>query len=114
MTPSNAHRFSLTNDVANRIVIPVLRSGAGKHLGRRLAVVEYLGRRSGEHHELVSSYVINGATVTLRVGAPDHKTWWRNFQEPHPVRLRLAGIDHDTSAQAVRDRDRVTVSARLE
>ena len=101
------------NGLANRFMIPLLRSTAGGLLGRRLAVVDYLGRRTGQHHHLVAIYVTDGRTVRITVGMAEHKTWWRNFQTPHPLRLRLAGIDHDAVAHVVRDGGQVSVVAQL-
>ena len=77
--------------VANPILIPLLKSWLGRPLGKRLAVVEYVGRRSGDRHQLVAQYVRNDREVRVSVGAADHKTWWRNFLTPHPMRLHLAG-----------------------
>ena len=114
MSPVSSRRFAITNVVANRFVIPVLRSRAGRRLGRRLAVVEYMGRRSGKRHRLVTQYVTDGRTVTIAVGMSERKTWWRNFQATHPVRLRLAGEDHDTTAHVERDGGQVCVVAELE
>jgi hypothetical protein len=105
---------ALANASANKILIPVLESGAGRRLGRRLALVDYDGRRTGEHHQLVTMYTVDGKTARITVGKPEWKTWWRNFSEPHPLRLRLAGHDHDTAAQVVREEDRVFVIAQLD
>lgn len=106
--------FVITNVVANRVLIPFLRSRVGRRLGRRLAVVEYLGRRSGRRHRLVTQYLTDGRTVCISVGMAEHKTWWRNFQAPHPVRLRLAGEDHDALAHVERGGDRLCVVMDLE
>ena len=114
MTPSSHPSFPLTNLVANRLLIPLLRSRAGQSLGRRVAVVEYLGRRSGQHHQLVTRYAKEGGAVRIEVGMFDRKTWWRNFKTEHPVRLRLAGQDYDRTARAVRERNRVSVLVELD
>ncbi len=111
MTPGSRSSFPLTNIVANRLLIPLLRSRAGRFLGRRIAVVEYLGRRSGQHHQLVTRYVKEGGTVRIEVGMFDRKTWWRNFKTEHPVRLRLAGQDYDMTAHVVGERNRLSVLA---
>jgi hypothetical protein len=114
MTSATRHSFPLTNVVANPILIPLLKSWLGRRLGQRLAVVEYVGRRSGDRHQLVAQYVRNGTTVCIRVGAADHKTWWRNFLTPRSVRLHLAGDCHDVTARAMLEGDRVTVVAVLD
>ena len=113
MARVSTRKFYMTNGVANRFVIPVLNSRAGKRFGRRLAVVDYMGRRTGQRHQLVTQYVTDGRTVRIRVGMAERKTWWRNFQQPHPVRLRLAGADHNASAHLVRDGNQVSVIAEL-
>jgi hypothetical protein len=107
-------KFFMTNRVANRILSPLLHSRAGARLGRRLAVVEYLGRRTGQRHQLVTQYILDGTTVRIDVGMAERKTWWRNFQQPHPIRLRLAGFTHDASARVMRDGDQVRVIAELQ
>jgi hypothetical protein len=108
-----SRKFFMTNDVANRVLIPLLNSRSGESLGRRVAVVEYLGRRTGTRHQLVTQYTVDGTTVRIGVGMAERKTWWRNFEEPHPIRLRLAGVTHDTSARAMRDGNQVSVIAEL-
>ena len=90
--------FLITNKVANPVLIPLLRSRLGSRLGRRLAIVEYVGRRTGQPHRLVTQYAIDEHTVRIRVGGADRKTWWRNFRQPAPVHVRLAGVDHDAVA----------------
>ena len=110
-TPANV--AAVANRLANRCLIPLLNGTAGARLGRRLAVVEYSGRRTGQHHQLVAMYVTEGQAVRITVGMAEHKTWWRNFEDPRPLRLRLAGADHDAVAHVVRDHDQVMVLAEL-
>jgi hypothetical protein len=93
----------LTNAVANPLLMRLLKSRAGRLPGRRLAVVEYDGRRSGQLRRLVTGYARDGSTVVITAGRPERKTWWRNFETAHPVRLRLAGEDHEAVARVVRD-----------
>jgi hypothetical protein len=105
--------FVLTNSIANPVLLPLLNSSAGAVLGRRLAVVRYDGRRTGQPHELVAIYNRVGATVRIRVGGAGRKQWWRNFTTPHPVTLRLAGQDHTVLAHVERNGGVVTVTADL-
>ncbi len=109
MTPAGTRALATTN----RFLIPLLHSTAGGRLGRRLAVVVYSGRRTGVDHRLVVGYRVDGTTVHIRVGRADHKTWWRNFETPHPVRLLLAGVSHEAVAHVVHERDQVSVVAEL-
>ena len=113
MSPASNTSFALTNLVGNRALMGILRSRAGRGLGRRLAVVEYRGRRSGRAHQLVTQYTAVGPTVRIRVGMAERKTWWRNFTEAHPVHLRLAGHDYDATAHVVHEGDLVTIVAEL-
>jgi hypothetical protein len=114
MSPTSRKSFAITNAVANRVLIPVLKSRAGRRLGRRLTVVEYSGRRSGQHHHLVAQYSRDGSRVHIGVGMSEHKTWWRNFVVAHPLRLRLAGQDYDAVAHVVRANNQVSVVAEIE
>ncbi|MGZ4509292.1 MAG: nitroreductase/quinone reductase family protein [Blastococcus sp.] len=83
--------FWITNRVANPVLRRLLRTPAGRVLGRRLAVLRYTGRRTGEPHELICGYVRDGATVWVRVGMPERKVWWHNLRTPADVELWLAG-----------------------
>jgi hypothetical protein len=111
---SPAHAVASANAAANRLLLALLRSPAGRLLGRRLAVVEYTGRRTGRVNHLVVIYVIDGTQVRIDVAMAQDKTWWRNFEEPRPLRLRLAGTDHEALAHVVSDGHRVRVIAELE
>jgi hypothetical protein len=114
MTSGSHPSSPLTNIVANRLLISLLKSGAGPRLGRRIAVGQYLGRRSAQHHQLFMHNVKEGDTVRIEVGRFDRKTWWRNFKTGHPVRPRLAGQDYDRTARVVRERNRVSVLVELD
>lgn len=112
--PTSTHSFPLTNLVANKLLIPVLKSRMGARLGRRLAVVEYQGRRTGKHHQLVTQYTKEARTVSIEVGMAERKTWWRNFRTTRPLRLRLAGHDYDATARVRREDNVVHVIADLD
>jgi hypothetical protein len=105
--------FGLTNTVANPVLIPLLRSRLGAGLGRHLAVVEYAGRRTGQPHRLVTQYSLDGTKVRIQVGGADRKSWWRNFRSPAPVHLRLAGVDHEGTAVAVKQGEQVVLETLL-
>jgi hypothetical protein len=98
-SPPDARSFLLTNLVANRLLVPLLKRRIGARLGRRLAVLEYQGRRTRKHHQLVTQYAMDGRAVRIEVGQAESKTWWRNFRTVQPLRLRLAGRDYDAMAQ---------------
>ncbi|MEO7062010.1 MAG: hypothetical protein ABI083_20025 [Lapillicoccus sp.] len=110
---SLAHNVAVANHAANRMLIPLLTGPAGTLLGRWFALVDYRGRRTGQRHQLVTLYARDGRTVRISVGMAEHKTWWRNFEQPYAMRLRLAGQDHDATAHLERDGGRVRVISEL-
>jgi len=109
-TRSSSSAFLRT---ANRVLIPLLGSPLGAHLGCRLAVIDYVGHRSGQRHRLVTQYLLDGQTFRINVGMPERKTWWRNFASDRPLRVRLAGHDHVATAHVVRDGERVLVVGEI-
>jgi hypothetical protein len=80
-----------TNRVANPALRRLLRSPAGRRLGRQLGVLRYTGATSGQERELVAGYARTGTTAWIWVGDAAAKRWWRNFRTPAPVELWLAG-----------------------
>jgi hypothetical protein len=93
--------FRLTNRVANPVLLRLLRTRAGRRLGRRLGVLRYTGARTGTPHELVVMYARTEATVWIAVGGAEHKSWWRNLAAPADVVLWLAGEQLTGRAVAV-------------
>lgn len=83
--------FWVTQRLVNPILRPLLRGPLGGGLGRRLAVLRYRGRRTGEPHELVVQYAGGGDRVWIVPGHPERKRWWRNMLAPRPVEVWLAG-----------------------
>jgi hypothetical protein len=110
----SASAFITTNVLVNRPLIAFLKGRSGARLGRRLAVVEYRGCRSGRRTQLVTRYVAHGRRVRIEVGMADRKTWWRNFSVAYPVRLWLAGEQHDATAYVVRHGAQLSVIAELQ
>lgn len=84
-------RHAVVNRVVNPGMRALLRSPAGRWLGRHLAVIRYTGARTGQRRELVAGYARAGGAVWIWVGGAEDKRWWRNFRTPAPVELWLAG-----------------------
>jgi hypothetical protein len=84
-------RHWIVNHLANPVMRGLLRSPAGRRLGKHLAVIRYTGARTGQRRELVAGYARTGAAAWIWVGGADAKRWWRNFRTPAPVELWLAG-----------------------
>jgi deazaflavin-dependent oxidoreductase (nitroreductase family) len=53
--------------------------------------LRYTGRRSGQEYAMPVQYARDGDRLVLWPQQPDQSTWWRNFREPRPVTVRLAG-----------------------
>jgi hypothetical protein len=88
----------------------------GRFVGRGLVVIRYVGRRSGQSFEIPVGYRRSGDSLTINVGAPDSKNWWRNFLgEGGPITLlNLDGADRTGHAVANRDeKGGVSVSVTL-
>ena len=93
--------FRLTNRVVNPVLLRLLRSRAGRILGRRLAVLRYTGIRTGRPREVVVMYARAGSTVWIAVAQAEHKIWWRSLAAPVDVLLWLAGKAVPARAVAV-------------
>jgi hypothetical protein len=88
----------------------------GRFVGRGLIVIRYVGRRTGQTFEIPVGYRRSGDSLTINVGAPDSKNWWRNFLgEGGPITLlNLDGADRTGHAVANRDaKGRVSVTVTL-
>jgi F420H(2)-dependent quinone reductase len=106
--------FAVLNRTGNRVVAALL--GSRLHpLGGRLALITVTGRRSGREFSFPVGYRRDGDEVTIRVGAPKRKRWWRNLREPAPVGIRIAGEQLSGTAVAREGGDgAVTVTVRLD
>jgi F420H(2)-dependent quinone reductase len=109
-------RFAVLNRTGNPLVRLVLRSPFHSLLSGNLALITITGRKSGREHTFPVAYKQDGDNVTVTVGWPERKRWWRNLEEPGaPVQIRLRGttqtghaLAHGTEAKGVQ------VTIRLE
>jgi F420H(2)-dependent quinone reductase len=95
----------------NRIVNPalkaILRSPIHGLASGRVALLTYTGRGSGREYTIPCFYRDKGDEVTIAVGWPDRKVWWRNLTgEGGPVRLVVRGRELRGHAIATRDNGR--------
>ena len=97
--------FWVKNHLVNPVVRMILRGPLGGRAGRHLAIVGYVGRRTGQRHELVVQYARDGNLVWIVPAQPQRKTWWRNLREPTAVDLRLAGLNVHGIAVAISPHD---------
>src|SRR5436190_15806319 len=97
-------RFIALNRTVNPVLRLVLRSPLHGPTSRRLALITYTGRRSGRDYTIPVLYRDKGDEVTIAVGWPDRKVWWRNLTgEGGPVRLIVGGQKLRGHAVATRD-----------
>lgn len=71
--------------------------------------LEFTGRKSGTQYSTPVSYVqMDGPGSDVLVMTKRFRSWWRNFTEPAPVMLRLAGKRLAGTATAITDVERLT------
>lgn len=85
-------------DWANSFMKWVLSTpGLQRMVGREVALLGYTGHKTGERYTIPVSYQRERDTVT--VVTKRRRNWWRNFQTPREVELRLAGDTYTGKAQ---------------
>ena len=67
------------NRTMNPVLQTVLRSRAHGLASGRLALITYTGRKSRREYTIPVLYRDKGDEVTIGVGWPDRKVWWRNL-----------------------------------
>jgi deazaflavin-dependent oxidoreductase (nitroreductase family) len=72
-------------------------------MSKSLLVITYAGRRSGKTYELPLQYIEVGGRLVIWAGNAAEKTWWRNFETPATVVVRLRGRDVDAKAELIDD-----------
>ena len=90
------------NHVARPIVTVILRSRLHRLLSGRVMLVTYTGRRSGRTVAVPVQYREGDGEIRVRVGAPDRKQWWHNFESARPVTLLVRGETIDATGRVVR------------
>jgi deazaflavin-dependent oxidoreductase (nitroreductase family) len=107
--------FAVLNRTANPVVRAVLSSPLHPLLSRGLALITVTGRRSGRRYTFPVGYRQDGDQVTMNVGAPARKHWWRNLRDEDRVEVRIRGHRRTGRAQAHGDeRTGVTVEVHLD
>jgi F420H(2)-dependent quinone reductase len=115
-SPSRSHApFALWNRVVNPVVKTLLRSPAHRLVSGRLALITVTGKKSGRAYTFPVDHERDGDHVTITVGWPERKRWWRNLRGGGSVSLVLGGVERTGQAIARGDeRSGVTVDVHLD
>ena len=107
---SHAQPPAVLRHVANPVLRAVLESPLRTPLGKALAVVTYLGRRSSQRYRVVVGYRDLGDGV-FRVWT--NGGWRVNFrgEDGHPATLRIHGVDRPVTGRLVEDEATVVAEA---
>ena len=91
--------FAVWNRTGNRAVALLLCSSLHPLVSRRITLITVTGRRSGRDYTFPVGYHRDGEHVSIVVGWPNRKLWWRNLRNGGSVRLRLRGEERTGHAQ---------------
>lgn len=73
-----------------------------------------MGRRSAQRYTIPVGYEISGDRVTIHVGSPDRKLWWRNLTDAGAaVELVVGGRRVTGHGVASREGDQTIVRVAL-
>jgi len=75
----------------NPLLIALLHSPLHFPVSLGLMTLSYTGRRSRRRITIPVGYQRDGETLDVLVSKAQRKNWWRNFETPAPVELRLRG-----------------------
>ena len=87
----------------NPVLVAFLSSPLHLLLSRKLLVLKYNGRRTGQRVVLPVTYVQDGEwRLILVAGHSERKAWWHNFDgPPQPVVVRVRGRKMQGTAQVL-------------
>jgi hypothetical protein len=113
--PEGHRPFAFWNRTGNRAVALLLRSPLHSIVSGQLALITVTGRRSCREYTFPVGYRRAGERVTISVGWPARKLWWRNLRGGASVRLRLGGEERSGLAKVRGDeRSGVIVEVQLD
>jgi hypothetical protein len=88
----------------NLFVIGLLRSPLHRLASGSLILITYRGRSSGCRFTIPVMYAERDGTLTIFVGHPERKRWWRNLRGGAEVDVWLHGRRVRRRADVVKDR----------
>ena len=89
--------------LGNLFVSGLLRSPLHRVLSGSLLLISYRGRRTGHRFTIPVIYAERDGTLTIFVGHPERKKWWRNLRQGAEVEVRLRGDRLSGKAAVVDD-----------
>jgi hypothetical protein len=86
----------------NKIMATLLRLPlVHRALSKQMLLISFTGRKSQKRYTTPVGYWREGNKVTILTKR--FRTWWRNFEQPAPVTLRIEGRDYEGRATAYTD-----------
>jgi hypothetical protein len=107
-------RFAVLNHAINPLVRSLMRSPLHWLASRRIALISYTGRRTSRRFTIPVGYEMAGLEVTITVGSPERKVWWRSLTGTGaPVELVIRGRRQTGHAVATQAGDKALVHVAL-
>jgi deazaflavin-dependent oxidoreductase (nitroreductase family) len=108
MTDTVTTEVHLPNDKPPAFINSLMRwmlttPGIQAMVGQGVALLTFTGRKTGKTYRIPVSYHREDDTVT--VVTKRARNWWRNFETPAEVEVRLAGQRYIGEAEARTDED---------
>lgn len=75
----------------NPLIVALLHSPLHVIASAGLMTLSFTGRRSGRSFTIPVGYQRSGDRITVLVSKAWRKQWWRNFEEPGEVGMRVRG-----------------------
>lgn len=85
----------------NPLFAALLRSPLHGLLSPGLVLLTVTGRKTRRRYSIPVGYQRDGDDLVVMVSEARRKQWWRNYQEPGPVAVRLRGADRSGRAELV-------------
>ena len=85
----------------NPVVVRLLHSPLHFLASGGLLTLRYTGRRSGRRVTIPVGYQWHDDAIEVLVSKADRKQWWRNFETPRRVELRVRGRRLEGEAELV-------------
>ena len=97
MTDTSTTDVRLPEDIppkwANALMkLALTTPGLERMIGQGVALLTFTGHQTGQKYTIPVSYQRDGDTVTIITKRV--RNWWRNFEVPAEVDIRIAGLDY--------------------